>query len=236
MLEEVCNKSEISLIDPGQYHGEFAASGAQEHGSKNRGDDGAEHPASGVAAHDGVNAATIEDAAASKQRVVAYAVDDEIETTRACGEVFARVIDNVVGAERAEQLDVTCAADCGHLRAKGLGNLDGEGGDSASAAVDEDSLIGLQMTFVAQGYQRSYRSDRNSGGMFERDGSRFVTQSCFGSDGIFGASTASRSEDFIARAEAGDPGADLLDDTGEIEPEERFLRVGQTCSKAQRIW
>ena len=87
---------------------------------------GSEHPADGCR---GVRSAELED------QVVASGSGED---------VLARVVDDVVGAETPYQLDVGGAADAGDLSAQVLGDLDGEGPDSAGGADDQDVLPSLE--------------------------------------------------------------------------------------------
>jgi hypothetical protein len=53
------------------------------------------------------------------------------------------VVDDVVGAEGADQVGLGGAADPGDLGPEGLGELDGVAADAAGGADDQDFLPGL---------------------------------------------------------------------------------------------
>ena len=63
-------------------------------------------------------------------RVVAHVVEDQVVAGPARGEVGRRVVDDVVGADRPDELEVPGAGHAGHLGAKGLRDLNGERADA----------------------------------------------------------------------------------------------------------
>src|SRR5664279_1723186 len=60
------------------------------------------------------------------QRMVEHVVEDDVVPLIALGEVFLRVVDDVVGADRSDQGHLGGAAHAGHFRAERLGDLHGE--------------------------------------------------------------------------------------------------------------
>ena len=58
-------------------------------------------------------------------------VEDDVVALLGAGEVGPGVVDDVVGAERADQVDVAGAAHTRHLGAERLGELYGEGAHAA---------------------------------------------------------------------------------------------------------
>src|SRR5262245_26968130 len=87
-------------------------------------------------------------------------VEHQVVTLPGQSEVVAHVIDDVVRAKRAHELDVPRAAHGGHFRSERLGNLDGKRADSAGRAVDQDPLSRLKPTLVAKPLKRGYRRHR----------------------------------------------------------------------------
>jgi hypothetical protein len=73
----------------------------------------------------------------------------------------------MISAQRTHQLHVASAANAGHFRAEGLGDLHGVGSHAARGAVDEHFLSGLEAARIAQALQRRDGGDRNAGGFFE---------------------------------------------------------------------
>jgi len=71
----------------------------------------------------------------------------------AAGEVLRRVVDDVFGAQGADQLEVPCAGDAGDLRPERCGDLDGKRPDAAGCAVDKDAGSRSDLADVADGEQ-----------------------------------------------------------------------------------
>src|SRR5579872_967048 len=85
-----------------------------------------------------------------RQRMVRHVVEDEVVAPPVSGEVLARVVDDMVSADRADHLRVLRAADSGHLGAESLGDLYGERTDATGRAVDQDLLAGLDLALIAK--------------------------------------------------------------------------------------
>src|SRR2546428_13072417 len=69
--------------------------------------------------------------------MVRHVVEDEVVAVPVSGEVLTRVIDDVVGADRAHHLHVLRAAYAGHLGAERFGDLDGERPDASGRVFDQ---------------------------------------------------------------------------------------------------
>jgi putative ABC transport system ATP-binding protein len=85
--------------------------------------------------------------------VPAGEVEDHLEALAAAGEVLAGVVDHVIRTKGADKLDVARAAHAGHLGTERLGDLHGEGADTARRAVDQHRIAGLHAADVAQALQ-----------------------------------------------------------------------------------
>ena len=72
-------------------------------------------------------------------------VEDEVVLLSAPGEVVAGVVDDVVGADRTDQVHVPGAAHAGDLGPERLGDLHRERADAAGGTIDEDLLAGLDV-------------------------------------------------------------------------------------------
>src|SRR5438067_496107 len=96
-----------------------------------------------------VYALRVKDVPESRQSLVAHIVDDQIVTLRTLGEIFLCVIDNMIGAERLNQFDISPTAYPGYFGAEGLGDLDGEGAHTSRCTVDQDLLTGLDLPCIA---------------------------------------------------------------------------------------
>ena len=75
-----------------------------------------------------------------RRRAVSRQLEDEIVLLPAPGEVLLGVVDDVVRAERADQVHVPRAAHAGHLRSERLRDLHREGAHASRRAVDQDLL------------------------------------------------------------------------------------------------
>jgi len=85
----------------------------------------------------------------------------------AAGDVLPGVVDDVVGAERADQLGVADAAHADDVSAEGLGDLHGERADASRCAVDQHRLAGLHLADVAQALQGGDGGDRHRCGLLD---------------------------------------------------------------------
>src|SRR5204863_343958 len=81
-------------------------------------------------------------------------VQHQVEPLAGAREVLGAVVDDLVGADRADQLDVVRAADPDDLRAVRLRKLHGERADAAGRAVDQHLLPAFEATGVNEGDQR----------------------------------------------------------------------------------
>src|SRR5215831_18906191 len=89
------------------------------------------------------------------------------------GEIFLRVIDNVIRANRARDIEVLRTAHSGHFSPERFSNLHRKRAHTAACAVDEDALPRLNVPFVA--YSQKSRQSRcgNGGRRLERQVARF---------------------------------------------------------------
>ena len=94
--------------------------------------------------------AGLEDAAAFRKRAVIDEIIDHVVTLIAFCVVLLRIVDHVIGADRADQVQVFCAADAGNLGAISLGNLDGKCPDASGGTIDQDLLSCFHPRGVAQ--------------------------------------------------------------------------------------
>ena len=115
---------------------------AHEHGREHRPHGAAELAVGVPAAVRDQSPAWRERAPGPCHRMVPDVVEDQVITFRAAGEVLARVVDDVVGTDRAKKVRVLRTGHAGHGSTHGLGDLHGEGAHAARCAVDEDLLPG----------------------------------------------------------------------------------------------
>src|SRR5262249_10561400 len=77
---------------------------------------------------------------AAAKRVLADGVEDNVVGLAVLREVLVQVVDDLVRAERAHELDVRRVADRGYVRPQVLPELHASGSDRAGSAVDEHLL------------------------------------------------------------------------------------------------
>src|SRR5262245_23419187 len=75
-----------------------------------------------------------------RERVVLNVVENYVVMLITLGEIFLRVIDHPIGADRFHKIDIAGAADASHVCTKGFRNLDCEGSDAPGRAVDQHFL------------------------------------------------------------------------------------------------
>ena len=85
-----------------------------------------------------VDPARLQRASAPTERVLADGVDDRVVRLAVLREVLVPVVDDLVGAERPDELDVVGAADGRDVGAEVLGELHGRRAERARRAVDDD--------------------------------------------------------------------------------------------------
>src|SRR5207237_8669967 len=93
-------------------------------------------------------AAALYDGETAPERFAALRVEDEVEIGEDFVELLRAVVDDLVGAELAHQLDVARAGGGRDVTTEVLRQLDGEGADAARAGVDQDALARLEMRDV----------------------------------------------------------------------------------------
>ena len=110
-------------------------------------DDVAQRPDQSVAlrcSDDDESRLRVEHALALRPRPAPGDVEHQVVALVAPGEVLLGVVDDVVGAERSDEIDVPRAAHAGHLRSECLGDLHGERAHASRRAVDQDLLSRLE--------------------------------------------------------------------------------------------
>ena len=106
-----------------------------------------------------------------------------------------------------------------------MGDLHGESTDAAGGAVDQHFLARNQLALVAQRLQRRDRCNGNRGGLFEAEPGGLQRDPLFVGQRVLAEGPEADAEDFVARLELGDPGADGRDDAGEVRANPRVMRL-----------
>ena len=137
-----------------------------------------------------------------EDRVVGVGVEDPVVALAGLRVVDLRVVDDVVGAERADEVQLVGAGDAGHLGAHRLRDLDGERADVARRADDQDLVARLDRSAVATA-EALEREDRRV-----REGCRFLERHA----------GRHRCERLLRRADVLGEGAPALQGTGRRRP------------------
>ncbi len=85
-------------------------------------------------------AAALDHGKTAPERLAALGVEDEVEIGEHFVELLRAVVDDLIGAQLAHQLDVARADGGGHVTAEVLRELDRERPDAARSSVDQDAL------------------------------------------------------------------------------------------------
>jgi hypothetical protein len=77
-------------------------------------------------------------------------VENEVVTPPAPGEIFSRVIDDMIRADRPDHVHIPRAAHAGYVCAERLRDLDSERADASGRTVDQYLLPRLNVPFVSK--------------------------------------------------------------------------------------
>jgi hypothetical protein len=128
------------------------------------------------------------------------------------------------------------AGDAGHFRAKRFGNLHAECADAAGGAVDQNRLLRLKLSFVAQRLQSCECCDRYGCGMFERHGFGLLHQFCFGGAGKFSKCALTNPVNRVAGLELSNVSAGRVNNASNVGAEVFVFGLAQTCHQADGVW
>src|SRR4029450_2738282 len=117
------------------------------------------------------DAVMLEEAASFGKGTILDVVEEQVVALLAFGEIFFRVVDDVIGTERARYLHVSRADDCCDFSVERLRDLERECSDPARCAVDQNFLGGGELP-GAQPLQRGWAPRGNGSGLLEGDASR----------------------------------------------------------------
>jgi hypothetical protein len=177
------------------------------------------------------------DAPAGVPRTTARDVEEKVVTLIAESEVFAGVVDDAVGAERARLFDVARAAHGRDLGTQCFGDLHRERSNPTRSAVDQHALAGLQLAFVAQTLQRGERCDTNRRRLLDSHVRRTEhNRALFANADVLGEGTIASTEHFVADLELGDIFADCFDGAGEVDTSCLRLRLEEAHRRARDQW
>ncbi len=160
-------------------------------------------------------------------RAVADVVDDQVVTRPVPAEVVDGVVDDAVGADRPDQLDVLRAADTRDVRAERLGDLHREGAHAARGSVDQHALPRLDPAAVAERLQGGDSGHRDRSGFLEGECRRLRREALCGCRCVLGEGAAGCAEDLVAGLELGHVLAHRLDRSRDVAASDAGVRPPQ---------
>jgi hypothetical protein len=158
---------------------------------------------------------------------VAGGVHDEVPPPGPVGDVLAGVVDDLVGADRTDQLQLGGAGDPGHPRAGRLGQLDRVRADPAGRPDDQDPLPWLDLADVAERLEGGDPGDGHDPRLLEADPCRLVREVVRRRAGVLGVGAVGPAEDLVARLEPGHVGTDRLHGPGDVHAPDPDLGPAQ---------
>src|SRR5215211_3670009 len=174
------------------------------------------------------------------QRRVPADVEDQVVALIALGEILARVVDDVIGADGSDHLHLRGAAHAGYVCAERLGDLHGVDPHSSRRTDDQHFLPRAHLSVIAQGLQGGRAHDGYHRRLLKGEVYRLGRELVFASTYVLGVGALSDAEHLIAGLETGHILADRLHDPGHVRADDGVLgrsepvaseayRVGQTC-------
>ena len=151
-------------------------------------------------------------------------------------EVFARVVDHVVGTHRTDQIRLLPAAHAGDPRAERLRDLHGQRAHAPGRSDDEHRLTRLHVRVIADRLERGAARHRNGRGLLERDVGRLAHELVGGAGRELGERALHEAHDLVAGTQFLDVDADGLDTPRDVPPSWRlqsFVDVGAHTSQVR---
>src|ERR1035437_9866334 len=130
--------------------------------------------------------------------MVPHVVEDEVVALLTLSEVLMGVVDDMVGTDGADHVDVPRAANGCHFGAEGLGDLHGERPDASGRAVDQDLLTGLDLPLIAQQLQGGGCRYPDGRGLLKREVGRLGDEVVRTGTGILGKGACAPAEYLVA--------------------------------------
>jgi hypothetical protein len=142
------------------------------------------------------------------QARVAREVENQIVVLSGGRKVVAGVVDDVVGAERTDEVELGGTGDAGDLRAERLGDLYRVAANPARCADHQHSLPRLKTTVVGQCLEGGRARDRHHRGLLEREAHRLLSKFVRPGHGILGERPAAHPVHLVPDCELSHPGPD----------------------------
>ena len=159
-------------------------------------------------------------------------VEDDVVALAASGEVFLRVVDDPVCADRPDHVELPGGIHACDVRSVRLRELHRERSHGAARAVDQDLLSGLYPSLVPNGLHRQRSGRRDCSGLLESEADGLPFEPRLRNRRVLGERATvtpqvgdeALPEDLITRPEPCHVPADRLDDPGQIRAGDAALR------------
>jgi len=135
---------------------------------------------------------------------------------RPVGDVLAGVVDDVVGPERADQLQLPGAGHAGDPRAERLGELDRVRPHPAGRPEDQHPLTRLDLANVAERLEGGEPGDGHDRRLLEGQVGRLEGQVARRHAHVLGVGAVGPAQHLVTRLEPGHVAADRLDGPGDV--------------------
>src|SRR3954471_19094510 len=146
-------------------------------------------------------------------------------------EVVAGVVDEMIGPEGADRVQLRGTAHARDLRSKRLGDLDGEGSDASRRTDDQYLLPGLDLSVVANRLQRGERGDGDRSRLGERQLRRLGRELVRSRACVLGERRLADAEHGVARYERSHARPNRLDRSRETVAGVAVLRPAEAESR-----
>jgi len=151
-------------------------------------------------------------------------LEDQVVPLLAVREVLPGVVDDVVGAERTDEIQLPGAADAGDPALERLGDLHGERADASAGTDDQDILARLHGSRVAQSLERGAPGQGKGGSALEREIRGLRHEVALVGTHVLGERAFTPAEDLVAGSEPCHVPTDGLDLPGRVRPPHGILR------------
>jgi len=131
----------------------------------------------------------------------------------------------VIGADRADEIDLPGAAHPGDLCSERFGELNGVGAYASRCPDDQYRLSGLDTPGVPQALECGERGDRNHGGLLEAEVGWLVGELVLSCRCALSEGAPADAEDLVAGLEPGHTEPDRDHRAGHVPPRHRVLRT-----------
>src|SRR5919107_4587838 len=170
--------------------------------------------------------------------MVRHVVEYEVVPLILLREVLTGVVDDVIRADRSDQVHVSSAAHARHLRSEGPGDLHREGADASGGAVNQDLLPISNAAMIAKGLEGYDPGHGNGRSLLKGEVRRLGRQCVFGDGGVLGEGPTERTapaEDLVAGLKAPHAGADGFYRSRHVRPSDGVLWLAQPVGRASDV-